>query len=92
MDFRQEHHAAALALGVGGLALDVQDTLANFFAGMHILLEEPISVGHAIRLSETDEGVVTDIGWRTTRLRTGRNNIIVIPHTKIASILLTVQH
>ena len=82
------------ALGVGGLALAlaVQDTLANFFAGMHILLEEPISVGHAIRLSETEEGVVTDIGWRTTRLRTGRNNIIVIPNTKITSGILTNFH
>jgi small-conductance mechanosensitive channel len=79
------------ALGVGGLALALalQDTLANFFAGMHILLEEPISVGDAIRLSETEEGVVTDIGWRTTRLRTGRNNIIVIPNTKITSGILT---
>ncbi len=79
------------ALGVGGLAvaLALQDTLANFFAGVHILLEEPISVGHAIRLSETEEGVVTDIGWRTTRLRTGRNNMIVIPNTKITSGILT---
>ncbi len=79
------------ALGVGGLAvaLALQDTLANFFAGIHILIEEPVAVGNFIRLSENEEGMVTDIGWRTTRLRTGRNNIVVIPNTKITSGILT---
>ncbi|MBX5495183.1 MAG: mechanosensitive ion channel family protein [Bryobacteraceae bacterium] len=78
------------ALGVGGLAvaLALQDTLANFFAGIHILVEEPISVGHFIRLSSNEEGVVTDIGWRTTRVSTGGNNTIVIPNTKITSSIL----
>jgi len=77
-------------LGVGGLAvaLALQDTLANFFAGIHILIEEPISVGHSIRLSENEEGVVTDIGWRTTRVRTGKNTVIVVPNTKITSGIL----
>jgi len=75
------------ALGVGGLAvaLALQDTLANFFAGIHILIEEPIALGAAIRLSTGEEGVVTDIGWRTTRLRNGDGNVVVIPNTKITS-------
>jgi small-conductance mechanosensitive channel len=79
------------AFGVGGvaLALALQDTLANFFAGVHILVENPISVGDFIRLSTGDEGTVTDIGWRTTRVLTGRNNTIVIPNTKITSSILT---
>ena len=78
------------ALGVGGLAvaLALQDTLANFFAGIHILIEEPIALGAFIRLSTGEEGVVTDIGWRTTRLRNGSNNIVVIPNTKITSGIL----
>ena len=78
------------ALGIGGLAvaLALQDTLANFFAGIHILVEEPISLGSSIRLSSGEEGVVTDIGWRTTRLRSGQNNIVVIPNTKITTGIL----
>src|ERR1700730_9241296 len=78
------------ALGVGGLAvaLALQDTLANFFAGVHILIEEPIALGAAIRLSTGEEGVVTDIGWRTTRVRNGNSNIVVIPNTKITSGIL----
>ena len=56
------------ALGVGGLAvaLALQDTLANLFAGVHILVERPIAVGDFIRLSAEEEGTVSDIGWRTT--------------------------
>ncbi|HTM52204.1 MAG TPA: mechanosensitive ion channel family protein [Bryobacteraceae bacterium] len=78
------------ALGVGGLAvaLALQDSLANFFAGIHILIEEPIGLGAFIKLSTGEEGVVTDIGWRTTRVRNGANNIVVIPNTKITSGIL----
>jgi small-conductance mechanosensitive channel len=75
------------ALGVGGIAvaLALQDTLANFFAGIHILVEEPISVGDLIRLESGYEGIVSDIGWRTTRVRTGSNDMVVVPNSKITT-------
>lgn len=78
------------ALGVGGLAvaLALQDTLTNLFAGIHILMERPIFVGDYIRLESGQEGVVTDIGWRTTRVRTGGNDMVVVPNTKITSGIL----
>jgi len=78
------------ALGVTGLAvaLALQDSLANFFAGIHILVERPVSVGDLIRLEGGEEGTVTDIGWRTTRVRTGANNMVVVPNTKITSGIL----
>lgn len=78
------------ALGVGGIAvaLALQDTLANFFAGIHILVERPIFVGDFIRLENGQEGVVTDIGWRTTRVRNGGSDIVVVPNTKITSGIL----
>ena len=78
-------------LGVGGLAvaLALQDTLANFFAGVHILVENPIAVGNHIKLKEDQEGIVTDIGWRTTRLINGANSMIVIPNKMITSEILT---
>jgi len=78
------------AFGVGGLAvaLALQDTLANFFAGIHILVERPIFVGDTIRLENGQEGVVADIGWRTTRIRTGANDIVVAPNAKITSGIL----
>jgi small-conductance mechanosensitive channel len=82
---------ALTALGVGGLAvaLALQDTLANFFAGVHILVETPIALGNYIRLNDQDEGTVIDIGWRTTRILNTSNNTIVVPNTKITSGILT---
>jgi small-conductance mechanosensitive channel len=75
------------ALGVGGLAvaLALQDTLANFFAGIHILVERPIFVGDLIKLSEGQEGVVSDIGWRTTRVLNGSNAMVIVPNSKITA-------
>lgn len=74
------------ALGVGGLAvaLALQDTLSNLFAGIHILVEKSIRVGDFVRLESGEEGYVTDIGWRTTRIRLLPNNVVIIPNNKLA--------
>src|SRR5579884_204827 len=72
------------ALGVGGLAvaLALQDTLSNFFAGIHLLIEQPIRVGDFIRLETGQEGYVEDIGWRTTRVRMLSNDMVILPNSK----------
>lgn len=79
------------ALGVGGLAvaLALQDTLANLFAGLHILMEKSIRVGDFIRLENGQEGYVEDITWRTTRVRMLPNNMVVIPNSKLAQSVVT---
>jgi len=73
------------ALGVGGLAvaLALQDTLSNVFAGMHILVENSVRVGDYIKLNTGEEGYVADIGWRSTRIRKLANNLIIIPNNKL---------
>jgi len=79
------------ALGVGGLAvaLALQDTLANLFAGIHILLEKSIRVGDFIKLETGQEGYVEDITWRTTRVKMLPNNIVVIPNSKLSQSVVT---
>jgi small-conductance mechanosensitive channel len=79
------------ALGVGGLAvaLALQDTLSNLFAGMHVLAGREVRPGDYIRLSEGIEGHVVDIGWRTTRLRTQSNNIVIVPNRTVAQATIT---
>lgn len=74
------------ALGVGGLAvaLALQDTLTNLFAGIHILMERSIRVGDFIRLETGQEGYVEDITWRTTRIRMQPNNMVIIPNSKLS--------
>jgi small-conductance mechanosensitive channel len=79
------------ALGVGGLAvaLALQDTLANLFAGIHILVEKSIRVGDFIKLETGQEGYVEDITWRTTRIRMLPNNMVVIPNKNLAQSVVT---
>jgi small-conductance mechanosensitive channel len=79
------------ALGVGGLAvaLALQDTLSNLFAGIHILMEKSVRVGDFIRLETGQEGYVEDITWRTTRVRMLPNNMVVIPNSKLSQSIVT---
>src|SRR6266513_385350 len=74
------------ALGVGGLAvaLALQDSLANLFAGMHLLADQPIRVGDYVRIADSIEGHVVDIGWRSTRVRMLQNTIVVVPNKRVA--------
>jgi len=82
------------ALGVGGLAvaLALQDSLSNLFAGMHLLMERPIRVGDYIKISSGEEGFVSDIGWRTTKLRQPSNNIVIVPNNKLSTSIITNYH
>lgn len=79
------------ALGVGGLAvaLALQDTLANLFAGIHILVEKSIRVGDFVKLETGQEGYVVDITWRTTRIRMLPNNMVIIPNSKLSQSIVT---
>jgi small-conductance mechanosensitive channel len=82
------------ALGVGGLAvaLALQDTLANLFAGVHVLASKTIEPGDYIRLSSGQEGYVVDINWRNTSIRTLSDNIEVIPNQRFSDTILTNYH
>ena len=77
---------AIAALGVGGIAiaLALQGTLSNFFAGLHIISDRPVSVGDFIELDAETKGFVEDIGWRSTRIRTIGNVSIIIPNSKLS--------
>jgi small-conductance mechanosensitive channel len=79
------------ALGVGSLAvaLALQPTLSNLFAGLHIALARPIRVGDFVGLESGTQGYVVDIGWRATRIRELPNNIIVVPNSRVSEMILT---
>ncbi len=77
-------------LGIAGLAvaMALNDTLSNFFSGLHILTDKPIRNGDFISLdSEAGvlKGFVEEIGWRSTRIRTRGNCTYIIPNNKIAT-------
>ena len=75
------------AAGVGGMAvaLALQETLANIFAGLHLILSKQLRIGDYIKLSSGEEGRVSDITWRfTTIIPLGASSTIVIPNKTIA--------
>jgi small-conductance mechanosensitive channel len=79
------------AFGLGGLAvaLALQDTLSNLFAGFYITLSKQVRVGDFIKLESGEEGYVLDIGWRATRIRMLPNNVVLIPNSKFAQSVIT---
>jgi small-conductance mechanosensitive channel len=82
------------ALGVGGLAvaLALQDTLSNLFAGVHILASRKVQPGDFIQLDNGMEGYVEDTNWRNTIIRQLPNNILVVPNATVASSIVTNYH
>ena len=78
-------------LGVGSVAvaLALQDTLSNFFAGVYLRLDNPVRVGDYIKLESGEEGFVLEQGWRSARIRTLPNNVVVVPNGKLASTIVT---
>ena len=83
--------AILTALGVGGLAvaLALQDTLSNLFAGFYIAIARQMRLGDYIKLNTGEEGYVTDITWRSTMIRNLNNNLIIIPNSKLAQANVT---
>ncbi len=82
-------------LGLGGLAvaLALQPTLSNFFAGTQIVSDHVVHVGDYIELDNgVIRGYVIDVGWRSTRIRTPFNNLVIIPNSRLADSVITNYH
>lgn len=73
-------------LGIAGLAVGfaAQSTLANFIAGITILLEQSFQVGDWVNIND-NEGRVVVIALRTTHILTRDNITVIIPNSNVAS-------
>jgi small-conductance mechanosensitive channel len=82
------------ALGVGGLAvaLALQDTLTNLFAGVHILASGKVRPGDFIMLDSGQEGYVVDTNWRNTTIRQLPDNLVIVPNATLAAAIMTNYH
>lgn len=74
---------ATTAVGAVVIGLALQDTLGNFFAGLAIQIEKPFRVGDWVTIGGED-GVVSEITWRATKLRTKAGNFVVVPNSTLA--------
>lgn len=82
------------AFGVGGLAvaLALQDTLANLFAGIEIAASRQLHAGDFIRLDNGDTGTVIDINWRNTVVEDVDGNRVIVPNAKLAAAIFMRFH
>ena len=73
--------AMIAGLGIGGLALALaaQDSVKNIFAGIMIFLDKPFKIKDRIKIDGHD-GVVEEVGLRSTRIRTLEGRIVTIPN------------
>jgi MscS family membrane protein len=78
--------ALVASLGIGGLAfaLAAKDAASNLFGSFSILADKSIRIGEWIKVENT-EGVVEDIGMRTTKIRSFGKSLITIPNQIIAN-------
>ncbi|MBI4663002.1 MAG: mechanosensitive ion channel family protein [Verrucomicrobia bacterium] len=78
------------SLSIGGLAvgLAAQDTLANVFGAVSVLIDKPFRVGDRIKLEDVD-GTVETIGLRSTRIRSLDGHLITVPNKTIGGAVIT---
>lgn len=77
-------------LGVGGLAvaLAAQDTIKHFFGSIVLFADKPFQVGERIVVDTTD-GVIEEVGFRSTRIRTLEGHLVTIPNGDLANKVIT---
>ena len=78
-----EQLALTSAVGAAVIGFALQDTLGNAFAGLAIQIDRPFRVGHWITIG-SNEGLVTEITWRATKLRTKAGDMAVIPNNIVS--------
>lgn len=81
------------ALGIGSLAIGMaaKDTLAHVISGFTLMLDRPFRIGDRIQLAGGQMGDVTDIGLRSTKIRTLDNMLLVIPNSDLCNTMVVNQ-
>jgi MscS family membrane protein len=74
------------SLGLGGLAfaLAAKDTAANLFGGLTIIADKALKIGDWVKIGSV-EGIVEDIGIRTTKIRSFEKSLLTVPNSYIAN-------
>jgi MscS family membrane protein len=84
--FHWDIGALIAGLGLGGLAfaLAAKDLLSNLFGSVTIFADRPFQLGDWVRISGT-EGVIEQVGFRSTRLRTFSGELVTLPNSTVAN-------
>src|SRR4029077_6799766 len=88
MLFLPDKIVATTAVGAVVIGFALQDTLGNLFAGLAIQIEKPFRVGHWVTIGGKD-GLVSEITWRATKIRTKAGNFVVAPNSVLSRDTIT---
>ncbi len=79
------------SLGVAGIAvaLGLQETLGNWFAGITLALDKTFKPGDYVKLPTGEEGFVESVGWRSTRIKPYGESVIIVPNNKLTTNTVT---
>jgi MscS family membrane protein len=80
-------YSMVTGLGISGLAVALagREALSNLIGTIMIIFDQPFKPGDYIVVGEGDEGTVTDVGFRSTRIRTRDGILISIPNSTVAN-------
>jgi small-conductance mechanosensitive channel/CRP-like cAMP-binding protein len=84
----QEKFLTTSAVGAVVIGFALQDTLGNMFSGLAIQVEKPFRVGHWITVGPF-EGMISEVTWRATKLRTKAGNLVVLPNAFLSKEAIT---
>lgn len=81
--------AVLTGLSISGLAvaLAAQDTIKNLFGSLTIFVDKPFQVGDWI-IADRIDGVVEEVGFRSTRIRTFNDSVITVPNGRLADMVI----
>ncbi len=81
------------SFGVAGVAvaLAVQTTFTDLFSGLAILGDKSLKVGEIVEFDDGTFGVVDAMSFRSVRIKTYDNDIVVLPNSKVASSKITIH-
>jgi small-conductance mechanosensitive channel/CRP-like cAMP-binding protein len=88
MLFLPDKVVATTAVGAVVIGFALQDTLGNLFAGLAIQIEKPFRVGQWVTIGGKD-GLVSEITWRATKIRTKAGNFVVVPNSVLSRDTIT---
>ena len=82
--------------GVVGLILGfaLRNIILDVFTGLAVNIERPYKIGdwvtvHGQRREQNVTGRITEINWRTTRIRTEENTTVIIPNGLLSTMIVT---
>jgi small-conductance mechanosensitive channel/CRP-like cAMP-binding protein len=88
MLFLPDKIVATTAVGAVVIGFALQDTLGNLFAGLASQVEKPFRVGQWVTIGGKD-GLVSEITWRATKIRTKAGNFVVVPNSVLSRDTIT---